>query len=65
MVPARPTREWLQRHTSRQEVNLWDYDTDGCVCEDEINGIFAEVFKKPVKFVDKGPTSRILCGNGA
>jgi hypothetical protein len=65
MVPARPTHEWLQEHTSPQEVSIWDYDTDSCVCQDEINGMFAEIFKKPVEFVGNGPTSRILRGNGA
>lgn len=65
MVPARPTQTWLQENTTLHTVNIWDYNTDGYVYQDSINLIFTEFFKKPVKLVYKGPTPRILRGNGA
>jgi len=65
MVPARPTSEWLQKNTELRQVNIWEYDTDGYVYKDEVNDIFSDFFEKPVKLVYKGPTPRILRGNGA
>ncbi|KAG0650426.1 amidoxime reducing component 2 [Hyphodiscus hymeniophilus] len=65
MVPARPTQEWLDQNTDLLQVNIWEYDTDGYVYHDKINRIFTEFFGKPVKLVYKGPTPRILTGNGA
>ena len=65
MVPARPTQQWLEANTDLRNVNIWDYDTDGYVYRDEINEVFTDFFKKPVKLVYKGPTPRMLRGNGA
>ncbi|QSZ36660.1 hypothetical protein DSL72_006541 [Monilinia vaccinii-corymbosi] len=65
MVPARPTEQWLEDNTTLEQVEIWDYKTDGYVYEDEFNGIFCEFFKKDVKLVYKGPTPRVLRGNGA
>lgn len=64
-VPARPTRVWLKENTDLLEVNIWEYDSDGYVYRDEINNVFTDFFKTPVKLVYKGPTPRILRGNGA
>ncbi|THV50451.1 hypothetical protein BGAL_0150g00150 [Botrytis galanthina] len=65
MVPARPTEQWLEDNTSLTQVDIWDYKTDGYVYKDEINSIFNDFFGKDVKLVYKGPTPRILRGNGA
>ncbi|ESZ96038.1 hypothetical protein SBOR_3579 [Sclerotinia borealis F-4128] len=65
MVPARPTEQWLKDNTSLTQVDIWGCNTDGYVYKDEINGIFTEFFKKDVKLAYKGPTPRILTGNGA
>lgn len=65
MVPARPTSEWLKQNTSMVSVNIWEYDTDGYAYSDSINSVFTEFFNKKVKLVYKGPTPRILRGNGA
>lgn len=65
MVPARPTTQWLESNTELKQVNIWEYITDGYVYSDEINDVFTDFFKKPVKLVYKGPTPRILRGNGA
>jgi uncharacterized protein YcbX len=65
MVPSHPTQTWLEENTTLHTVNIWEYLTDGYVYQDSINAIFTEFFKKPVKLVYKGPTPRILRGNGA
>jgi len=65
IVPARPTEQWLKQNTTLANVNIWEYDTDGYVYSEEINGIFSDFFEKDVKLVYKGPTPRILRGNGA
>jgi len=65
MVPARPTQSWLDENTDLLSVNIWEYVTDGYVYRDEVNNIFADFFKKRVKLVYKGPTARILRGNGS
>ncbi|TVY82106.1 Mitochondrial amidoxime reducing component [Lachnellula suecica] len=65
IVPARPTEQWLAANATLAEVDIWEYDTDGYVYSDEINSVFTEFFKKPVKLVYKGPTPRVLRGNGA
>lgn len=65
MIPARPTEQWLEENTNLAQVEIWKYKTDGYLYKDEINQIFSEFFKKDVKLVYKGPTPRILRGNGA
>ncbi|CZR68824.1 probable MOSC domain-containing protein 2, mitochondrial precursor [Phialocephala subalpina] len=65
MVPARPTTQWLEDNTELKQVNIWEYITDGYIYSDTINNVFTDLFKKPVKLVYKGPTPRILRGNGA
>ncbi|KAJ8067327.1 hypothetical protein OCU04_004680 [Sclerotinia nivalis] len=65
MIPARPTEQWLEENTSLAQVEIWNHKTDGYLYKDEINNIFSEFFKKDVKLVYKGPTPRVLRGNGA
>ncbi|KAL2071986.1 hypothetical protein VTL71DRAFT_11329 [Oculimacula yallundae] len=64
-IPARPSSSWLESNTTLSRVNIWEYDTDAYVYSEEINSIFTNFFSKPVKLVYKGPTPRILRGNGA
>ncbi|PQE32827.1 MOSC domain protein [Rutstroemia sp. NJR-2017a WRK4] len=64
-VPARPTEEWLKDNTTLAQVKIWDYETDGYIYGDEVNGIFSEFFQKDVKLVYKGPTPRIMRGNAS
>ncbi|EKD17694.1 uncharacterized protein L3040_003576 [Drepanopeziza brunnea f. sp. 'multigermtubi'] len=64
-LPARPTPSWLEQNTTLCTVNIWESDTDGYVYGSSINDTFTEFFHKPVKLVYKGPTPRILRGNGA
>jgi uncharacterized protein YcbX len=65
MVPARPTCEWLKQNTELLDVNIWEYNTDAYAYSSSINSPFTEFFKREVKLVYKGPTPRILRGNGA
>jgi uncharacterized protein len=64
-VPARPTPEWLKQNTQLLDVNIWEYDTDAYAYSSSINSVFTDFFKREVKLVYKGPTPRILRGNGA
>jgi MOSC domain-containing protein len=65
LVPARPTSSWLKQNTQLLNVNIWEYDTDAYAYSSSINSIFTDFFKREVKLVYKGPTPRILRGNGA
>ncbi|KAE9379708.1 hypothetical protein N431DRAFT_365008 [Stipitochalara longipes BDJ] len=65
MVPARPTSAWLEQNTELLEVNVWEYDTDAYAYSSSVNSVFTDFFKREVKLVYKGPTPRILRGNGA
>lgn len=51
MVPARPTQKWLEENTTLAHVDIWDYDTDGYIYKDEVNSVFVDFFKKPVKLL--------------
>ncbi|KAH7370190.1 MOSC N-terminal beta barrel domain-containing protein [Rhexocercosporidium sp. MPI-PUGE-AT-0058] len=64
-IPTRPSPSWLDANTTLSRVNIWDYETDGHIYSEAINSIFTNFFSKPVKLVYKGPTPRILRGNGA
>lgn len=65
LIPAHPTQEWLQTHTTIAPVKIWDNDTDGYIYNDEINAPFSAFMGRPVALVYKGPTPRVLKGNGA
>lgn len=64
-IPARPTKEWLESHTSIEKVDIWGNETDGWVYGDEVNTLICDCIKQDVKLVYKGPTPRVLRGNGA
>ena len=64
-VPARPSQEWLQENTKLVPAKVWDADTDGYEYPEAVNGIFSDFFGRKVALILKGPTPRILSGNGA
>lgn len=64
-IPARPTTEWLKTNTRLLPVEIWGGETDGYVYDESVNSIFSDLVKKPIQLVYKGPTPRILRGNGA
>lgn len=64
-IPAYPSQEWLRDNTTLAPVKIWDTDTDGYLYGPEVNDIFSRFLEQDVKLVYKGPTPRILQGNGA
>ncbi|KAL3460235.1 MOSC N-terminal beta barrel domain-containing protein [Aspergillus heterothallicus] len=66
-IPAHPTAEWLARNTTlASDVEIWDTVTDGYVYNASVgvNQLFSAFLKCNVVLVYKGPTPRILKGNG-
>lgn len=64
-IPARPSQEWLEHHTTLIQATIWGTDTDGYQYSSAVNSIFCDFFERDVALVYKGPTMRILRGNGA
>ncbi|KAK9781148.1 hypothetical protein SCAR479_04969 [Seiridium cardinale] len=65
VIPARPAKDWLEIHTKCEKVDIWGNETDGWVYGDEVNALIRDYIKRDVKLVYKGPTPRVLRGNGA
>ncbi|KAJ5815380.1 hypothetical protein N7474_007157 [Penicillium riverlandense] len=63
-IPAHPSLEWLAANTTPAPVKIWDTDTDGYIYGDEVNAAFSEFLGRPVALAYKGPTPRVLKGNG-
>lgn len=63
-IPARPDAAWLAAHTTLTQVKIWDTVTDGHVYSDAVNAPFSRFLNRDVCLVYKGPTPRILQGNG-
>lgn len=64
-IPSHPSTEWLAANTTLAPVKIWDNDTDGHIYDNEINAPFSAFLGRPVALVYKGPTPRVLKGNGA
>lgn len=62
-IPAYPTKDWLQQHTTLTEVEIWGAKTDGWEYSKAINDMFCRYFNKDVALVYKGPTPRLGGGN--
>lgn len=65
VIPARPTRAWLEAHTRCETVEIWGTPTDGWVYGDEVSALVCRELHQDVRLVYKGPTPRVLGGNGA
>ncbi|RVX73558.1 hypothetical protein B0A52_02446 [Exophiala mesophila] len=64
-VPLFPSRGWLEEHADLINVDVWEYITDAYEYKDpKIKSIFSEFFGEDVSLVMKGPTPRIIRGNG-
>lgn len=63
-IPSRPTEEWLKENTTLAKVQVWDTITDGHLYGDEVNEMFSEFLNRKVCLVYKGPTPRVMQGNG-
>lgn len=63
-IPAHPDETWLANHTTLSQVQIWSTQTDGYVYGPEVNDPFSRFLDRDVALVYKGPTPRILQGNG-
>lgn len=63
-IPAHPTDEWLAANTTLATVKIWDLETDGYLYGAEVNEPFSAFLQQDVCLVYKGPTPRVLRGNG-
>ncbi|KAJ5123630.1 MOSC N-terminal beta barrel [Penicillium atrosanguineum] len=63
-IPCHPSLDWLKSNTTIAPVKIWDNDTDGYIYNESINAPFSAFLGRPVALVYKGPTPRILKGNG-
>ncbi|RAL17675.1 MOSC domain-containing protein [Aspergillus homomorphus CBS 101889] len=65
IIPAHPTATYLSTHTTlAHDIKIWDTTTDGHIYNEEINAAISAFMGRPVALVYKGPTPRILKGNG-
>jgi uncharacterized protein YcbX len=64
-IPAYPSEKWLKENTTLAPVKVWNVNTDGYAYGPEVNAVFSQFLEQDVKLVYKGPTPRILQGNGA
>jgi uncharacterized protein len=65
LVPAFPTKEWLEKNTKLADVEIWEKETDAYEYGDEINKPFSKFFNKEVALVYKGPKHRMVAVNGS
>ncbi|KAL4752772.1 hypothetical protein BDW72DRAFT_170537 [Aspergillus terricola var. indicus] len=66
-IPAHPSPAWLTEHTTlASDIKIWDTVTDGYVYGESVgvNQLFSRFLNRPVVLVYKGPTPRVLKGNG-
>ncbi|KAE8392132.1 hypothetical protein ETB97_011765 [Aspergillus alliaceus] len=63
-VSTRPDKSWLETHTTLSQVSIWDIPTDAHIYGPEINNPFSEFLGREVCLVYKGPTPRVMRGNG-
>ncbi|KAJ5139155.1 MOSC N-terminal beta barrel [Penicillium bovifimosum] len=64
-IPSHPDTEWLEANTKSAPVKIWQTDTDGYIYGEEVNAPFSAFLRRDVALVYKGPTPRVLRGNGA
>lgn len=64
-VPARPSKEWLEKNTELSDVEIWEQKLDGYMYPKSLTQPISDFLEKDVRLVYKGPTVRILRGNGA
>ncbi|KAE8158740.1 hypothetical protein BDV40DRAFT_10886 [Aspergillus tamarii] len=63
-VPLRPDTQWLETHTTLGQVKIWDIETDAYIYGPGVNSPFSEFLGREVSLVYKGPTPRVMRGNG-
>lgn len=65
IIPAFPTKRWLESNTKLSTVEIWEKETDAWEYGPEINSVFRDFFKNDVVLVYKGPSPRNVATNGA
>ncbi|KAL4810854.1 hypothetical protein BDV18DRAFT_128112 [Aspergillus unguis] len=66
-IPSHPDTAWLEENTTlAHDIKIWDTTTDGYVYNASVgvNQLFSKFLNRPVVLVYKGPTPRVLQGNG-
>ncbi|KAL4960389.1 MOSC domain-containing protein [Aspergillus stella-maris] len=66
-VPSHPSESWLSSNTTlAHDLKIWDTTTDGYVYNNSvgINQLLSRFLNRSVVLVYKGPSPRILKGNG-
>ncbi|KAK6423764.1 hypothetical protein LTR95_016480, partial [Oleoguttula sp. CCFEE 5521] len=64
VIPAFPSKEWLEANTKLSTVEIWEEKTDAWEYGDDINKIFSDFFNQKVALVYKGPQARNINING-
>jgi uncharacterized protein YcbX len=64
-IPARPSKEWLEKNTQLSEVEIWEQKLDGFAYPKALTQPISDFLEKDVRLVYKGPKVRTLVGNGA
>nr|OQO16825.1 hypothetical protein B0A51_15842 [Rachicladosporium sp. CCFEE 5018] len=64
VIPAFPSKEWLEANTKLSTVEIWEEETDAYEYGDDINKIFSDFFGQEVALVYKGPQARNINING-
>ncbi|KAF1989782.1 hypothetical protein K402DRAFT_326027 [Aulographum hederae CBS 113979] len=64
-IPAHPSNEWLAENTTLTSGEIWGTVTDGYAYSETLTAPFSEFFGREVRLIYKGPTPRLLGGNGA
>lgn len=65
IIPAHPTQEWLKENTKLVDTAIWGETWDAYEYHESISQPFAEFLGKDIRLVMRGPTPRVLIGNGA
>ena len=65
IIPAHPTDEWLKANTKLVPCKVWSDSVDGWEYDPALMKGFSEFFGQEVRLLRKGPSPRILRGNGA
>lgn len=64
-IPAHPSKQWLQKNTTLKSGNeIWGEETDGYEYAESLTAPISEFLGQDVRLIFKGPTPRILRGNG-
>ncbi|KAF2840226.1 MOSC-domain-containing protein [Patellaria atrata CBS 101060] len=63
-IPAHPSEEWLNKNTILSKAIIWGEETDGYEYSSELTAPISEFLGQDVRLFRKGPTPRVLRGNG-